>query len=69
MAGEGDLEPLARVLIERHYDPRYARSQGRFEDRVLDTIVAPDLGRGGIEATARRVVEALSSLRSRPDDP
>ncbi|MEN9544751.1 MAG: hypothetical protein RLZZ598_1584 [Pseudomonadota bacterium] len=59
-AAEGALEPLFAELMGLHYDPLYARSQGR-NYRGLDrapAFVSDDLSEAGIAALARRIADA-----------
>ncbi|MDR0996385.1 MAG: tRNA 2-selenouridine(34) synthase MnmH [Zoogloeaceae bacterium] len=58
-ARAGDLPSLYAELIERHYDPRYARSQGAHFAKLPDARKLPtdDLSEKGIEDLARLVLE------------
>jgi tRNA 2-selenouridine synthase len=54
---EGALPPLFADLMRKHYDPLYARSQGR-DLRALagaSSVEADDLSPAGIEQLARRI--------------
>jgi tRNA 2-selenouridine synthase len=53
----GDLPPLFDQLMERHYDPLYARSQHQNFERLGDARceATDDLSPAGIEALARRL--------------
>jgi tRNA 2-selenouridine synthase len=52
-----DLPPLFAALIERHYDPLYARSQGRHLQRLGQAlrVDTDDLSPEGINGLARRI--------------
>jgi tRNA 2-selenouridine synthase len=58
-ARAGDLPSLYAELIERHYDPRYARSQGAHFTHLPDAkkLLADDLSQKGIESLARQALE------------
>ena len=69
------LPPLFEEMMTRHYDPLYARSQGRHLQRLGDAVqvTAPDLSPAGIDALARRVADAilpadLAACRTNPAD-
>jgi tRNA 2-selenouridine synthase len=57
-AGEHDV--LVAELLERHYDPLYARSMARNDPRHADGVVVPvdDVDAKGMRALARRLIEA-----------
>lgn len=52
-----ELPPLFEALMARHYDPLYARSQGRQLERIgqAQRVDADDLSPDGIAALARRI--------------
>jgi tRNA 2-selenouridine synthase len=52
-----ELPPLFEALMARHYDPLYARSQGRQLERIgqAQRVEADDLSPDGIAALARRI--------------
>jgi len=52
-----ELEPLFSALMTEHYDPLYARSQGRHFSRLKESqrIEANDLTETGIKALAQRI--------------
>ncbi|MGM9482846.1 tRNA 2-selenouridine(34) synthase MnmH [Roseateles sp. NT4] len=54
---EGALPPLFEALMARHYDPLYARSQGRHLAGLPDAQRLPceDLSDAGIQGLARRI--------------
>ncbi|MBX3619828.1 MAG: tRNA 2-selenouridine(34) synthase MnmH [Rhizobacter sp.] len=62
-----DLPPLFAALMAQHYDPLYARSQGRHLQRLgqAGQVPADDLSPEGITALARRIV-SLTPPESRP---
>ena len=53
----GDLPPLFEALMAQHYDPLYARSQGRQLQRLgqAQCVVSEDLSDDGIRALAGRI--------------
>ncbi len=59
MAGAGEDLALAAVLIERHYDPRYARHRARMPDAaaVLETV---RLDEAGLDALAAEIAARLA---------
>ncbi|WP_126977515.1 tRNA 2-selenouridine(34) synthase MnmH [Frigidibacter oleivorans] len=54
MAAAGQFTALAQALMERHYDPRYARHRGRLAVPVLD-CPAPSLAEAALPDLADRV--------------
>ncbi|MFG6485403.1 tRNA 2-selenouridine(34) synthase MnmH [Roseateles sp. BYS78W] len=52
-----DLPPLFEALMARHYDPLYARSQGRHLERLPHArrVACEDLSDEGIQALAARI--------------
>jgi tRNA 2-selenouridine synthase len=54
---EGALAPLFEALMARHYDPLYARSQGRHLARLPNAqrVQCEDLSDAGIQALAGRI--------------
>lgn len=54
---QGALAPLFEALMTRHYDPLYARSQGRQLQRLgqAPRVACDDLSDAGIAALARRI--------------
>lgn len=57
-AGERALAPLFAELMERHYDPLYARSQSTnlFQWAQRQSVCAEDLSPAGINAVAEQVL-------------
>jgi tRNA 2-selenouridine synthase len=57
---EGALPPLFEALMARHYDPLYARSQGRLLQRLgqAQRVACDDLSDAGIQTLARRIAQA-----------
>jgi tRNA 2-selenouridine synthase len=62
----GDLAGLAQELVERHYDPAYARSRRREERPVLDVVRMTDLTPVRQRAAARRIAKAVAAIEGRP---
>jgi tRNA 2-selenouridine synthase len=60
-AREGALPPLFEALMTRHYDPLYARSQGRQLERLAQAqrVSCDDLSEAGVQDLAGRIA-ALS---------
>ena len=58
LADEGELWTLVSELMERHYDPRYARSRRPAEM----TVTAERLDEEGLDRTAARIAVALERL-------
>ncbi|HEY0953924.1 MAG TPA: tRNA 2-selenouridine(34) synthase MnmH [Roseateles sp.] len=56
-AHEGELPPLFEALMARHYDPLYARSQGRHLAHLPHArrVECEDLSDAGIQALAGRI--------------
>jgi tRNA 2-selenouridine synthase len=56
-AMERNLPPLFTALMAQHYDPLYARSQGRHFEKLSRgrRVETDDLSEAGIEALARRI--------------
>jgi tRNA 2-selenouridine synthase len=54
---EGALAPLFEALMARHYDPLYARSQGRHLERLphAQRVACDDLSDAGIQSLAGRI--------------
>ncbi|MDJ1017466.1 MAG: tRNA 2-selenouridine(34) synthase MnmH [Paracoccaceae bacterium] len=57
LAEAGAFRELAVQLIERHYDPRYARVRARLGAEVDDTLVAASLDEAGRADLASRVAD------------
>jgi tRNA 2-selenouridine synthase len=53
----GELPPLFDALMTRHYDPLYARSQGRHLERLshAQRMACEDLSDAGIQALSARI--------------
>jgi len=58
MAAEGQFDTLVRDLIERHYDPRYAKAASRTPIAQVHTR----LDDAGLDETAAHLVQRLQSL-------
>ncbi|MBU2992443.1 tRNA 2-selenouridine(34) synthase MnmH [Octadecabacter sp. 1_MG-2023] len=57
----GDLEGLARALMEDHYDPSYRASRARHGAQVLERFTVTDLGEAGREVLACQIAEAIAA--------
>lgn len=57
----GELEALAGELIERHYDPAYARSAAGRGNPALGRVALSDLGPAAQEAAADHVTALLAA--------
>ena len=66
--GEGRFTEVAADLIERHYDPRYAKARARVGAEVAETVVAESLDDAGIDRLAEDLAEAVirTSQQTRP---
>ncbi len=55
----GELPPLFEALMDRHYDPLYARSQGRHLAGLPNArrVESDDLSDDGIQALAQRIAD------------
>lgn len=62
LAREGAFERLAGELMERHYDPRYARQRERDADRFLTTIETDDLGAEALAGIADRISDEMAAF-------
>jgi len=60
-AADGDHVALARTLMERHYDPRYAKSQERLSVGVLQEVEMSDMSDADLDRTAARLVEIMDN--------
>lgn len=56
LAEAGDYRALARQLMERHYDPLYARSRKRREDVPADVVRLESLDDAALKQAAERLV-------------
>ncbi|MFN3936207.1 MAG: tRNA 2-selenouridine(34) synthase MnmH [Gemmobacter sp.] len=61
MAAEGRLPDLAADLMQRHYDPRYARSRSGAAPPIAVIDTGPEPGRG-MDAAALAAVAVLADL-------
>jgi len=59
LADAGQFHALVSEVVERHYDPSYARSSRRDERRKLATIELGSLDEAEQNAAARRVAEVM----------
>ena len=62
MLTSGAHEALAAELIERHYDPRYAKSRDRSDPLIRATVKADALDDEGIAEVSRAVAEAVIQI-------
>lgn len=67
LAGQGAFVPLARALMQAHYDPRYEKHRAR-QDRRLAELEVPSLAPEALPEIARRVIGAAQAL-ARPAPP
>ena len=56
LAEAGDYRALARQLMDRHYDPLYARSRKRREDAPVDMVRLESLDDTALKRAAERLV-------------
>ena len=61
LAQAGDFVTLAAQLMQRHYDPRYAKSRGSGVDAALLRLDLPDLGGQDLDQAADRLALACNS--------
>jgi len=63
LAETREWDALVGELLERHYDPTYTRSLGRFADAVSPALRAEvrDVSAGGFATLAREVVSAFET--------
>jgi len=62
MARAGDHAALAADLIEAHYDPRYAKSRGRFANRRVATVSARTLDDPALDALADEIGSKVAAI-------
>jgi len=56
LAGQGDFRELARQLMQQHYDPLYARSRKRREDKPETVIEMTGTGEEDFKAAAAQLL-------------
>jgi tRNA 2-selenouridine synthase len=61
MARTGAHEDLARGLVERHYDPRYAKARARHDVPGERVVAVDDLGDAGLNAAADQIAQITRS--------
>jgi tRNA 2-selenouridine synthase len=66
LADAGQFHELVSEVVERHYDPSYARSSRRDERRKLATIEMASVEDGEQEKAARRVAEIMVGVEKDP---
>jgi tRNA 2-selenouridine synthase len=59
LADAGQFHELVSEVVERHYDPSYARSSRRDQKRKLATIEMASLEEADQGAAARRIAEIM----------
>jgi tRNA 2-selenouridine synthase len=59
MARDGDRERLAAELAEIHYDPRYAKSRGRWDGPVKSVLRADSLDEPALDELARELRDLI----------
>ncbi|HEY7798498.1 MAG TPA: tRNA 2-selenouridine(34) synthase MnmH [Hyphomonadaceae bacterium] len=59
LADAGQFHELVSEVVERHYDPSYARSSRRDQRRKLATIELGSLGEADQDAAARQIAEIM----------
>lgn len=59
MARSGDRVALAGELVELHYDPRYAKSRGRWEGPVRAVVRADRLDEAALDALAPELLAVV----------
>ena len=62
LSAAGDDVALCRALAEEHYDPAYATSMREKTQRVAAHVAADDLTDAALDATARRIKDALQTI-------
>ncbi|MFS4437197.1 tRNA 2-selenouridine(34) synthase MnmH [Paracoccaceae bacterium GXU_MW_L88] len=60
MVAAGEIKPLARDLLERHYDPAYRRSRG--EPVVAETVRMVNLNPSEVARAASEIAEIIADL-------
>ena len=60
MVDAGAFEAVAAELMRDHYDPRYAKSEGRFAANVVETVPLDALSPEALADAAGRLAAALS---------
>ena len=55
----GEIEQLARELMEAHYDPRYRKHRGRGDFHLLASVRLERLDGDGLDAAAREISNLL----------
>lgn len=62
MADAGAFVDLASDVVQRHYDPSYARFSGRDPRPKLATLTMTSLGAADRQAAARQIVDIMAAL-------
>lgn len=66
LAESGEFCPLAEQLIERHYDPRYAKHRDACRSKMKHSIELKDMSRVSLETAAASVAAAVDEMHARP---
>jgi tRNA 2-selenouridine synthase len=61
LAQAGEHETLAAELVELHYDPRYAKSRGRFANLRAATVRADSLDDAALDRLAAEIARAVAA--------
>jgi tRNA 2-selenouridine synthase len=62
LADAGQFHELVSEVVERHYDPSYARSSRRDQRKKLATIEMASVEAADQDAAARKIVEIMASV-------
>lgn len=65
LAAAGDFEALAADLMDRHYDPRYAKSRARHGGGARERIMLDSLDDAALDAAAGRIAGFLAGFAAR----
>jgi tRNA 2-selenouridine synthase len=66
LADAGDFPELVRQVVERHYDPAYAKFTARDERPRLGAVPLPDLDKASLDRAATTVLKLMNQAC---DDP
>jgi hypothetical protein len=62
MAVQGDVESLARELIEFHYDPKYGRQRSGSGHKVLEIVRLSDLGEPDLARATDHIFDRVTAM-------
>ena len=62
LARDGAFQALALDLVRHHYDPRYAKSRGRSDGRIVARVGAERLDDAGLDALADGIAARAAAL-------